>query len=116
MRCLGDEVLNYSETVKGTKCLLCPFRQFRSPGRLKAHIKRYRKEYMFLADGKTKQLAVAKHILIIAVQSRQFSHLMHLMLGYYGNLLSLLWNGMPNAVMKLCPFLESRIARFSIQF
>ena len=60
MRCLGDEVLNYSETVKGTKCLLCPFRQFRSPGRLKAHIKRHRKEYMFLADGKTKQLAVAK--------------------------------------------------------
>ena len=58
LRFLGDEVRRYHKTVTGTKCLLCPFRKFRSPSRLKKHINNHRKKYMFLAAGKSKQLAV----------------------------------------------------------
>ena len=60
LRFLGDEVRRYNITVTGTKCLLCPFRKFRSLSRLRKHINNHRKKYMFLADGKSKQLAVVK--------------------------------------------------------
>ena len=60
LHCLGDEVTKYYTTVKGTKCLLCPFRSFDRLSRLKAHIKHHIEQNMFLADGRSKQRAVVR--------------------------------------------------------
>ena len=60
MLCLKKEVAAYSLSVKGTRCLLCPFRSFSRLRNLKAHLKHHCHKNMYLADVRSHQRFVVR--------------------------------------------------------
>ena len=60
MVCLKKEVAAYTESVKGTRCLLCPFRSFSRLRNLKAHLKHHSFKNMYLADVRSPQRQVVR--------------------------------------------------------
>ena len=60
LRLLEEEVIAYSENVRGSTCILCPFRRFDRPSRLKEHLKYHIEGNMFFADLYTIQRSVVK--------------------------------------------------------
>ena len=59
-RCLALEVELYSKNVQGKKCLLCPFRTFDRPSRLKSHLKFHCEKNIYMADLRSPQRAVIR--------------------------------------------------------
>ena len=60
IRCLKKEVEVYTANVKGTKCMLCPFRAFSKLASLKVHLKYHCSKNMYLADVRSKQRLVLR--------------------------------------------------------
>ena len=60
LRLLEEEVSAYSGNVRGSTCVLCPFRRFDRPSRLKEHLNYHQEGNMFFADLYTIQRSVVK--------------------------------------------------------
>ena len=58
--CLRAEVAEYTSTLQGIKCKLCPFRVLSSLRYLKKHLKHHCVKNVFLADGRSPQRAVVR--------------------------------------------------------
>ena len=62
MQMLKNEVVEYSNSVKGTKCLLCPFRVLSSLRYLRKHLAHHCEKNMFIASRRSPQRIVIRAI------------------------------------------------------
>ena len=60
--CLAKEVQLYTKSMKGTKCLLCPFRVLSRFSYLRRHLQYHCRENMFVASLRSSQLNVIRAI------------------------------------------------------
>ena len=60
MICLRSEVDAYSQSLRGVRCMLCPFRSFSRLRYLKRHLQHHCAKNMYLADPRSPQRAVVR--------------------------------------------------------